>query len=106
MTAWCPVRLQLLPGQRSELAAVLRQRADDGVAAVENRGAAVLGDRAAALDDDAAEDPSLSIHVEIAFDVDQAAIDEGRIQGQVAVHVEQPFAARAVEPEARRPVAP
>src|SRR5207253_6290619 len=83
-------RLHFLPRERGELAAVLGERARDRVAAVENRGATVLFDLLqVASNDDAAQHPGLPVHLEIALDVDQSAIDEARVDGEVAVHIEQ-----------------
>src|SRR5262245_42804425 len=62
--------LHLAPGEGGELAAVLRDVLLDRFAAIEHH-AATIRDAASAPHDQRAEDPRVTVDLEVAFDVDQ-----------------------------------
>src|SRR5262245_37524249 len=72
-------RLLLAPGERHELAAVLGQLLLDRVRGVEHGHAAVELDVRRAPADDAAQDPGVTVHVDVALDVDEALVREVRV---------------------------
>src|SRR5262245_23336156 len=84
-------RLLLAPGQRHELAAVLGERLRDRIRGVEHGHRTVDLDLRPALRHDAAEDPCVTIHIDVALAEDEALVAEVRVQAQVAVDVQEPL---------------